>query len=154
MSKRKPAKSLKRARSPAIDARANGKKQTVVKSATHNLLRSVAAGPIESSLELHDDPKEEAPKAEKQEAPVAANPRQVGRSQMRGFDFASSYGKHGGLSSEASGNDACQHATFCGLQPEACDEQVAIPICRRDCRIYQKAGRHVGEVLRMTSCRG
>ena len=91
MSKRKPAKSSKRARSPAIAARAHGKKQTVVKSARDNLLCSVATGPIES-LELHDDPKEEAPKAEKQEAPIAANPVQIGRSQMRGFDFASATG--------------------------------------------------------------
>ena len=86
MSKRKPAKSSKRARSPAIATRAHGKKQTIVKSARDNLLRSVAAGPIESPLEL-DDPKEEAPNVEKQEAPIAA--KQVGRSQMRGFDFAS-----------------------------------------------------------------
>jgi hypothetical protein len=86
MSKRKPAKSSKRARSPAITTRAHGKKQTIVKSARDNLLRSVAAWPIESPLEL-DDPKEEAPNVEKQEAPIAA--KQVGRSQMRGFYFAS-----------------------------------------------------------------
>ena len=97
MSKPKPAKSSKRARSPAIATRAHGKKQTVVKSARDNLardnlLRSVAARPIESSLELHDDPKEEAPKAEKQAAPIAVIPVQVGRSQMRGFDFASATG--------------------------------------------------------------
>jgi hypothetical protein len=92
MSKRKPAKSSKRARSPAIATRAHGKKQALVKSARDDLLRSVAAGPIESPLELHDDPKEEAPKVEKQEAPNAANPVQVGRSQMRGFDFASATG--------------------------------------------------------------
>ena len=91
MSKRKPAKSSKRARSPAIATRAHGKKQTVVKSARENLLCSVATGPIES-LELHDDPKEEAPKAEKQAAPIAVIPVQVGRSQMRGFDFASATG--------------------------------------------------------------
>jgi len=92
MSKPKPAKSSKRARSPAIATRAHGKKQAVVKSARDNLLRSVAAGPIESSLELHDDSKEEAPIVEKQEAPIAANPVQIGRSQMRGFDFASATG--------------------------------------------------------------
>ena len=93
MSKPKPAKSSKRARSPAIATRAHGKKQTVVKSARDNLLRSVAARPIESPLELHDDPKEEAPKVEKQESPIAASaPVQVGRSQMRGFDFASATG--------------------------------------------------------------
>jgi hypothetical protein len=93
MSKRKPAKSSKRARSPAITSRAHGKKQTVVKIARENLLRSVAAGPIESALELDDDDsKEEAPKVEKHEAPIAANPVQVGRSQIRGFDFASATG--------------------------------------------------------------
>ena len=98
MSKLKPAKSSKRARSPAIATRAHGKKQTVVKSARDNLardnlLRSVAARPIESSLEFHDDPKEEAPKVEKQESPIAASaPVQVGRSQMRGFDFAEATG--------------------------------------------------------------
>ena len=84
MSRRKPAKSSKRARSPAIATRAHGKKQAVVKSAKDNLLCSVAAGPIESPLECHDDPK--------QEAPIAASPVQVGRSQMRGFDFASATG--------------------------------------------------------------
>ena len=36
--------------------------------------------------------KEEAPKVEKHEAPIAANPVQVGRSQIRGFDFASATG--------------------------------------------------------------
>ena len=90
MSKRKPAKSSKRPQ-PAIATRAHGKKQTVVKSARDNLLCSVATGPIES-LELHDDPKEQAPNVEKQEAPIAANPVQVGPSQMRGFDFASATG--------------------------------------------------------------
>ena len=84
MSKRKPAKSSKRARSPAIATRAHGKKQTVVKSARDNLLRSVAAGPIESPLEH--------PNVEKQEAPIAANPVQVGPSQMRRYDFASATG--------------------------------------------------------------
>ena len=69
MSKRKPAKSSKRARSPAIATRAHGKKQTVVKSARDNLLRSVAAGPIESALELHDDSKEEAPKSRNKRLP-------------------------------------------------------------------------------------
>lgn len=92
MSKRKLVKSSKRARSPAIATRAHEKKQTVVKSARKNLLRAVAAGPIESSLELHDDPKEEALKVENQEAPITANPVQVDRSQMRGFDFVSATG--------------------------------------------------------------
>ena len=123
MSKRTPAKSSKRARSPAIATRAHGKKQTIVKSARDNLLRSVAAGPIESPLELHDDPKEQAPDVEKQEAPIAVNQVQVGPSQIR-----------------------------FGLQPEACDDQVAIPICRRDCRIYKKTGRHVGEAVNRNGC--
>jgi hypothetical protein len=87
MSKRKPAKSSKRARSPAIATRAHGTKQDVVKSAKDNRLRSVAAGPIESPRERHGD--SEAPNVEKQEAPIAANPVQHGPVQMRGFDFAS-----------------------------------------------------------------
>jgi hypothetical protein len=53
-------------------------------------LRSVAAGPIESPLELHDDPKKESPNVEKQEAPIAENRVQDG--QMRGFDFVSATG--------------------------------------------------------------
>ena len=91
MSKRKPAKPSKRAR-PPIATRAHGKKQAIVKSARDNLLRSVAAGPIESPPELHDDPKQEAHKIEKQEAPIAAKPVQDGPSQMRGFDFTSATG--------------------------------------------------------------
>jgi hypothetical protein len=90
MSKRKPAKSSKRARSPAIATRAHGTKQDVVKSAKDNRLRSVAAGPIESPPERHGD--SEAPNVEKQEAPIAANPVQHGPGQMRGFDFASATG--------------------------------------------------------------
>jgi hypothetical protein len=90
MSKRKAAKWSKRPRSPAIGTRAHGKKQAIVKSPRDNLLlRSVAAGPIESPLELHDDPKQVAPKVEQQEAPIAAKPVQDSPSQMRGFDFAS-----------------------------------------------------------------
>jgi hypothetical protein len=109
-------------------------------------LRSVAARPIESSLELHDDPKEEAPKVEKQEAPIAASPVQVGRSQMRGFDFASATGNMVAYQAKLL-EMTSQHAICFGLQPEACDNQVAIPICRRGCRIYKKAGRHVGEAV-------
>lgn len=91
MSKRKAAKSSKRARSPT---RAHGKKQAIVKSARDNLvLRSVAAKPIEAPLDqLHDDPKQVAPKVEQQEAPIAANPVQDSPGQMRGFDFASAAG--------------------------------------------------------------
>ncbi len=91
MSKRKPAKPSKRAR-PAIATRAHGKKQAIVKTARDNLLRSVAAGPIESPPELHDDPEQEAHNIEKQEAPIAAKPVQDGPSQVRGFDFASATG--------------------------------------------------------------
>jgi hypothetical protein len=101
MSKRKPAKASKRARSPALATRAHGRKQAIVKSAKDNLLRSVAAGPIDSlPPELHDEAQQEAPnvekhespKVEKIEAPIAANPVQDGPSQMRGFDFASATG--------------------------------------------------------------
>ncbi|WP_439400231.1 Phasin protein (plasmid) [Bradyrhizobium sp. PMVTL-01] len=99
MSKRKPIKASKRARTPAIATRAHGNKQAVVRSAKDNLLRSVAAGLIESPLELHSDPKQEAPNVDKQVAPIpkpvqeaaiAAKPvMQDGPGQMLGFDFAS-----------------------------------------------------------------
>jgi hypothetical protein len=90
MSKRKPAKASKRALSPAIATRAHGNKQAIVKSSKDNLLRSVAAGPIESPLELHGDPKQEAPNVAQQKAPIANNRVQDG--QMRGFDFVSATG--------------------------------------------------------------
>ncbi|WFU18728.1 Phasin protein [Bradyrhizobium sp. CB3481] len=96
MSKRKPGKASKRARSPAIAARAHGKRQAVVRSAKDNLLRPVAAGPIE----FHDDAKKEAPNVEKQEAPevekpeapITANPVQAAPCQERGFDPVSATG--------------------------------------------------------------
>jgi hypothetical protein len=105
MSKRKPDKASKRARSPAVVTRAHEQKQEIVKSAKDDLLRSVAAGPIESPPELHDDPQEDDPQEEalnvekqatpnitSQEAPIATNPVQHGPGQMRGFDFASATG--------------------------------------------------------------
>ena len=92
MNKRKPAKASKRGRSPAIATRAHGKKQAVVKSAKDNLLRSVAARPIESPPERHDDPKQEAPNVEEQRAPIAESPVQDGPGQVRQFDFASATG--------------------------------------------------------------
>jgi hypothetical protein len=73
MSKRKPAKASKRAHSPKIAARAHRNKQDIVRSAKDELLRSVAAGPIESPLELHDDSKQKAPIVEKQEASSVEN---------------------------------------------------------------------------------
>jgi hypothetical protein len=116
MSKRKPAKASKRARSPAAATRAHERKHDIVKSAKDNLLRSVSAVPIESPPEWHDDPQEEAPNVEKQvdlnvekqatpkvenqeapkvdnqEAPIAANPAEHSSGQMRGFG-ASATGK-------------------------------------------------------------
>jgi hypothetical protein len=56
MSKRKPGKPAKRR--PTIAKRALGNKQAIVKSAIDNLLGSVAPGPIESPVELHDDSNE------------------------------------------------------------------------------------------------
>lgn len=67
MSKHKPAK---RARSPKIAARAQRNKQAIVRSAKDSLLRSVAATPIETPLELHDDSKQRAPILEK---PIVEN---------------------------------------------------------------------------------
>ncbi|MEH2571867.1 Phasin protein [Bradyrhizobium sp. AZCC 1708] len=58
MSKRKPAK---RVGSPKIAARTHRNKQAIARSAKDNLLLSVAAGPIESPLELHDVSKRKAP---------------------------------------------------------------------------------------------
>ena len=71
MTKRK-AKASKRARRPkmAVDQR---NRRAIVRSAKDNLLRSVAAAPIESPLEFHNDSKHEAPIVEKQEAPVVGD---------------------------------------------------------------------------------
>jgi hypothetical protein len=99
MSKRKPGKASKPARSPAIAARAHGKQQAVVRSAKDNLSRSVAAGPIDSPLENRDDPKQEATNVQKQEtldierreAPISASPMQNGLGQ-RGLASVSATG--------------------------------------------------------------
>jgi DNA-binding CsgD family transcriptional regulator len=99
MSKRKPAEASKRAHSPKIAARAHRNKQDIVRSAKDDLLRSVAAGPIQSPLELHDDSKHKAPivvkqeasSVEKQKAPIAENRVAVLQDrfgQTKGFDFS------------------------------------------------------------------
>ena len=93
MSKRKPAKPSKLARSTT---RAHGKKQTIVKSARDTLLGTVAAGPIESPIEFHDDSKGEAPPNEKIEAPNSENKGgsdavktvEDGSNQTGGYDLA------------------------------------------------------------------
>ena len=89
MSKRKPAKASKRAHSPKITVRAQRNKQAIVRSAKDNLLRSVAAGPIESPLELHDDLKQ-SPIVGKQKAPLTDEPVALHDrfSQTKGFDFS------------------------------------------------------------------
>ena len=56
MSKRKPAKTSKRARSPKIVAQAQRNKQDIVRSAKDTPLRSVATGPIEPPAELQHEP--------------------------------------------------------------------------------------------------
>ena len=99
MSKLKPARASKRAHSPKIAARAHRNKQDVVRSGKDQLLRSVAAGPIESPLELHDDSKQKGPIVEKQEAssvekqkaPIAENRVAIVQDrfgQAKGFDFS------------------------------------------------------------------
>ena len=99
MSKRKPAKASKRAPSPKIAARAHRNNQDIVRSAKDEPLRSVAAGPVESPLELHDDSKQKAPIVEKQEAssvekqkaPIAENRVAAlhdHSGQTKGFDFS------------------------------------------------------------------
>jgi hypothetical protein len=95
MSKRKSAKRSKLAR-PTSAARAHVKKQAIVKSARDSLLGSVAVGPIESPLELHDDSKREAPPNEKIEAPNsekkgasdAGKTVEDGSNQTVGYDLA------------------------------------------------------------------
>jgi Phasin protein len=69
MSKRKPATTSKRARGPKVAARAQRNKQAVVRSPKDSPRRSVAAGPTESPVNLHDDSKREAPLVE---SPAAA----------------------------------------------------------------------------------
>ena len=71
MSKRKPA--TKRARSPKIASRAHRNKQALVRSAKESVLRSVAAGPVESAPEVRDAAKQPAPVVEKQSASSADN---------------------------------------------------------------------------------
>jgi hypothetical protein len=98
MSKRKPAKASKRVHGPKIAARAHRNKQDIVRSAKDELLSSVAAGPIESPLEFHDELKQkapivenqEAPSVEKQKGPIAENRVAVLQDrfgQTKGFDF-------------------------------------------------------------------
>jgi hypothetical protein len=60
-SKSKLATASKRARHPNKAARAQRKKQAIVRSPKENFLHSVAAVSIEPPLELHDDPKHDAP---------------------------------------------------------------------------------------------
>jgi DNA-binding CsgD family transcriptional regulator len=95
----KPAKVSKRTHSPKTAARAHRNKQDIVRSAKDDLLRSVAAGPIQSPLELHDDSKQKAPivvkqeasSVEKQKAPIAENRVAVLQDRFRqtkGFDFS------------------------------------------------------------------
>jgi len=61
MSKSKLATASKRARHPNKAARAQRNKQAIVRSPKENFLHSVAAVSIEPPLELHDDPKHDAP---------------------------------------------------------------------------------------------
>jgi hypothetical protein len=89
MSKRKPATTSKRARGPKVAARAQRNKQAVVRSPKDSPQRSVAAGPTESPVKLHDDSKREAPIAE---SPAAAlqdgSGEKIGNNNpKKGFDF-------------------------------------------------------------------
>lgn len=120
MSKRKPDKTSKRVRTPAVVTRTHEQKQEIVRNAKDDLLRSVAVGPIEPPPELYDDTQEEAlnvekqrapgvekqaahnvesqeapqedPKGEGQEGSVATNPVQHCPGQMQGFGLASAIG--------------------------------------------------------------
>jgi hypothetical protein len=78
MSKRKSAAASKHTRSPKVAARAQRNKQAVVRSPKDNSLRSVvplrsvAAGPTETPLKIHEEPKQKDPAVEKMD-PVVEN---------------------------------------------------------------------------------
>lgn len=89
MSKRKPAKASKQARTPKIAAKAQRAAQAIVKSPKVHL-RSVPAGSIESSPERSDLSKEEAPLVE-----IPAKSLQddfkhttIDNASKKGFDFS------------------------------------------------------------------
>jgi hypothetical protein len=75
MSRRKPAKSSKHARSPKITAKAQRANQALVRSPKPSHLRSVAVGSTDSPLKRHNS-KQEAPVVEKAATalPVAEKP--------------------------------------------------------------------------------
>jgi hypothetical protein len=76
MSKRKPAKSSKHARSPKTTAKAQRANQAVVRSPKPSHLRSVAVGSTDSPPKRHNVSKQEAPVVEKATTalPVAEKP--------------------------------------------------------------------------------
>jgi hypothetical protein len=92
MSKRKPATAAKRARSPKIAAKAHRANQAVIRSPKDDPLRSVAAGPTESSSKSHGNSQQEAPLVE---IPATATLQDVSKPAIRdndsnkGFDFPS-----------------------------------------------------------------
>jgi hypothetical protein len=108
MSKRKSAAASKHTRSPKVAARAQRNKQAVVRSPKDNSLRSVvplrsvAAGPTETPLKIHEEPKQKDPAVEKMDpvvenrvAALKAAALHDGGSQMmrdnnpkKGFDFS------------------------------------------------------------------
>jgi hypothetical protein len=76
MSRRKPAKSSKHARSPKITAKAQRANQALVRSPKPSHLRSVAVGSTDSLPKRHNVSKQEAPVVEKATTalPVAEKP--------------------------------------------------------------------------------
>jgi hypothetical protein len=92
MSKRKTATAAKRARSPKIAAKAQRAAQAIVRSPKDGRLRSVAAGPTESSSKSHGNSQQEAPLVEN---PATATLQDVSKPAVRdndsnkGFDFPS-----------------------------------------------------------------
>ncbi|QHO78891.1 Phasin protein [Bradyrhizobium sp. CCBAU 051011] len=108
MSKRKSAAASKHTRSPKVAARAQRNKQAVVRSPKDNSLRSVvplrsvAAGPTETPLKIHEEPKQKDPAVERMDpvvenrvAALKAAALHDGGSQMmrdnnpkKGFDFS------------------------------------------------------------------
>jgi Phasin protein len=88
MSKRKPAKASKHARSPKIAAKAQRATQAIVRSPKDSRLRSIAAGSNESPFKRHDDdPKQDAPLV----TALQDDCRQMATTHNlnKGFDFSS-----------------------------------------------------------------
>jgi len=89
MAKRKAKTSSKPARSPRA-AKASQWTNATIRSPKPSRLRTVAADPIESSLQNHDDPKQEAPIVERTATALQDSLKPTMEPKLKkGFDFFS-----------------------------------------------------------------